>query len=656
MNLKTCLIYLFYFHIALCYGQLSPRTANYDMQVSLDTIEKKVTGSQILIWNNPSTDTIYELQYHLYYNAFKNNASTFMQGRDKFGLLSDDENACNWGWTDVQKITDQYGNDLTPTMHYIQPDDDNTNDQTVLSVPLKQPVLPNGSIKINLDWISKVPKIMPRTGYNMEYYFMVQWFPKVGVYEPAGMRYAQKGQWNCHQYHSSGEYYSDFGVYNIDITVPKGFMVGASCVMKEEKIKDDTKTYSFLAEDVIDFAWSTSPHFVKQEMDWKGVNIQFLSYPDRTHFAERYFSVMEKTLNFFEEHFEKYPYPSLTIIDPPYHGIFSSAMEYPMLFSAVSNCLLPKGVRSSEIIAIHEFTHQYFMQMVASHEQEEAWMDEGITNYYEARLMDLFYGEKTSTVDFMGIRVGNMESNRVDYFKMDNPSIAPNATNSWDFPGNSYHTIQYNKATLWLRTLQGLVGLETFDEVMKTYFLRWKFKHPSAKSFTDVVNEIVKKNHGDQFGENMDWFFDQVLYGTSICDYGINSIGSSRVYSPMGYVENFDDCIPRKDIKKDSLYKSYFSINRLGTMVMPLEILVQFEDGTSLIQKWNGVEGRKEFSYLKPSKIECVEIDPERKIYLDKDFINNSLTLKSQDNVKKKYWTQFVNWVQNTMLSLSVLI
>lgn len=659
MKLKSGFIFLFAFCWNICFAQdsyLSPRIANYDMQVKLDVLEKKVTGHQTLLWNNPSADTIYELQYHLYYNAFKSSASTFMKGRDKFGILPESDDGCPWGWTDVQKIVDQYGNDLTGGMSYIQPDDGNRNDQTVLLVPLKVPVPPHGSIEIQLDWLSKVPNIMPRTGYNMEYYFMAQWFPKVGVYEPAGVRYAEQGQWNCHQYHSSGEYYSDFGVYKVDISVPKEYVVGASGIQTDEKINGDTKTYSFLAEDVIDFAWSASPHFVTQEMDWKGVSIKFLCYPDRTHFTNRYFSIMEKTMDFFEEKFEKYPYPSLTIIDPPYHGIFSSAMEYPMLFSAVSNCLLPTGVRSSEIIAIHEFTHQYFMQMVASHEQEEAWMDEGITNYYEARLMDLFYGEKTSTVDFMGIRVGNMESNRVDYFKLDNPSIAPNATNSWEFPGNSYHTIQYNKSALWLRTLQGLVGLETFDEIMKTYFLRWKFKHPSAKSFTDVVNEIVKKNHGDEFGDNMDWFFDQVLYGTSICDYGINSIGSNRVYSPMGYVDNFDNCIARGDTQKDSLYDSHFSVNRLGTMVMPLEILVQFEDGSSLIQKWNGVEARKEFHYLKTSRIECVEIDPERKIYIDKDFINNSITLKSQENAKRKYWTQFVNWVQNAMLSLSALI
>jgi len=156
-------------------------------------------------------------------------------------------------------------------------------------------------------------------------------------------------------------------------------------------------------EDVIDFAWGTSPHFVENKMDWKGVEIRLLTYPEHEHFKERYFYILPQALDFFEEHFEKYPYPSLTILAPPFHGLYTGGMEYPTLFTTLNSCLLPTGVRSTEILTVHEFVHQYFQQIVATNEMEEAWMDEGITNFYEGVIMDKIYGEKNSTIDFMGI-------------------------------------------------------------------------------------------------------------------------------------------------------------------------------------------------------------------------------------------------------------
>jgi len=157
---------------------------------------------------------------------------------------------CGWGWVDVTAVKDEYGNDLSPGMRYIQPDDDNTEDQTVLSIPLVQPVLPYDSIRIEMDWESKIPKTMARTGYNKEYFFMAQWFPKVGVYEPAGMRFAKKGQWNCHQYHSDGEYYANFGTYTVSITLPEHYKVGASGVLIKETKDGAHKTLTFRVEDV----------------------------------------------------------------------------------------------------------------------------------------------------------------------------------------------------------------------------------------------------------------------------------------------------------------------------------------------------------------------------------------------------------------------
>ena len=635
---------------------LSPRTANYDIQVRLDTAEKKIHGHQELLWNNPSADTVRELQYHLYLNAFRNTESTFMREAGGFGFMIDamKEN-CGWSWVEVESIRDEYGNDLSQQMEFIAPDDGNVDDQTVLRVPLSRPVMPGGSIKVELEWVAKIPRAAVRTGYNRDYYFMAQWFPKVGVYEPAGMRFAEKGQWNCHQYHAEGEYYSDFGVYQVDITAPEGFTVGASGVLKGSKEQNGEKTWSFRAEDVIDFTWAASPFFREIKETYNDIQLHLLAYPYHEHLAERYFKAIQFAIDFCEARFGKYPYPGLTVIDPPFHGMFSSAMEYPTLISTANLCFLPEGVKTSELLLVHEFVHQYFMQMVASNEQEEPWLDEGITNYYEARIMDELFGRQSSTVDWMGFRFGNMESNRVDFLGMDNPKISDNTPFSWQFPEGSGHPISYNKTTLWLRTLEGLVGTETLDEIMRAYFQRWRFRHPCRTDFITVANEVVHRKYGGRFGENLDWFFDQVLYGTDLCDYALSSISNTPIRPPAGFLEGTEDCV-RPEAESAIVYRSKAVVYRLEGLYFPIEVQVTFEDGKTITEHWDGRERSKEFTYEGPVKVIAAEIDPERKIYLDKNFINNSLSLQPQKTGKRKFFVQFLLWMQNAMQSLSMLV
>ena len=637
---------------------LSPRTANYDIQVKLDVPNKKLIASTQLLWQNPSTDTIRELQFHLYLNAFKNSESTFMTGSGRIpdffkkNLLEN----CGWSWVDIKSMKDEHGNDLTAAMSYIHPDDDNEADQTVMKVNLAQPVLPNQSIRIDFDWETKIPHAVIRTGYNKDFYFFAQWFPKVGVYETAGTRFATTGQWNCHQYHRNGEYYSDFGVYNVDINVPKDFIVGASgeCIRKEEK--GDRQIWSFQLDDVIDFTWTASPHYELTESEWNGIKLRMISYPEHQHFADRQFTAIKNALDFFTKNIGEYPYKGLTIIHPPIHGLFTGGMEYPTLITSMGLCFIPVGIRTTETLAIHEFTHQYFMQMVATHEQEEPWMDEGITTYYETRILDTYYGEKTSTINRLGIKVGSVEYNRAEFFAYHNIKIAPDTFKSRDYVHGGYSRIAYNKTAIWLKTLEGIVGLKTFDEIMKTYFQTWKFKHPCRNDFIDVVNQVVSKNHLNKFGENMDWFFQQVLYGTEECDYKVASIANYKVFSKAGFFENTEDCITRDENNFGGIYRSKVILNRLGEMKLPQDVLVRFENGNEVLETWDGLARSTEFVYTGDSKIVSAEIDPERKIWIDKNFLNNSLTLKPKKTGIRKYLSQFLIWVQNAMQSLSVFI
>ena len=233
--------------------------ANYKMDIVLDDEDKTINGTTVLTWKNISDQPISTLQLHLYYNAFKNNQSTFFtESSGRLGFL-EDEDSCNWGWSEILSFSDDKGSELSKS--YIQPDDDNALDQSVLEVQLDEAVLPGESQKFTFEWKAQIPKIMPRTGYNKDYIFMAQWFPKVGVLEPLGMRGREETGWNCHQYHSSGEYYSDFGDYEVKIDLPSKYIFGSTGVLQNKNAEGDRTIWHVKAENVIDFTWTASPHF-----------------------------------------------------------------------------------------------------------------------------------------------------------------------------------------------------------------------------------------------------------------------------------------------------------------------------------------------------------------------------------------------------------
>jgi len=641
-----------------CNEALSPRIANYIMHISLDNDKKMLDGATTLNWKNPSpTDTVRTLQFHLYYNAFRNTESTFNKeradGNSFMGRI--DVKSDPWGWSEIMEMQDEAGNDLSANMKYIQPDDDNIGDRTVLEVALTKPVLPNQSTTVNFKWKAKIPNKAARTGHHKDFYFFAQWFPKVGVYEPAGMRYAEKGAWNCHQYHSSGEYYSDFGVYDVYLKVSENFVIGSSGELKS-KVKDgEFNVWNFYVEDVIDFAWATSAQFKIAERKWKDVDIKLLYYPGKEAFVERYFTNITNAFSYMDEYVGAYPYPTFTIIDAPIYGIFSGAMEYPTLMTCISASFLPKGLKFTEALTAHEFIHQYFMQMVATHEVEEPWMDEGFTTYYEMRVMDEFEGKNTSAVDFLGVKMGSSEFNRAEYLSEDNPKIAEGNRRSWHYEHGGYGTIAYNKTGMWLKTLEGLIGTDVMDEVMQTYFERWKFKHPKGQDFIDVVNEIVPQFHQEKYGDDMNWFFEQVLYSSDVCDYKVASISVNEIVPKAGvYDINKSAIIPEEEDEK--VFVSKVVINRTEGLKLPVEIEVFFDDDSSTLEFWDGKDRSVDFKYTGTKKVVAANIDPERKIDLDINFLNNSHSIEHQHIGVRKYVAQFISLLQQVMQVITVFI
>ena len=608
---------------------LSPRIANYIIKGELDHIKHQLRGTEEILWINTSPDTIQEVRLYMYINAFKDLNSTFLKdlNGNVFGQDLTSWSDDRFGWLNLDKIIDEQGNDLTEMQRYIQPDDQNAQDQSVVQIPLIQPLLPGDSLILDIEFSEQLPRIIVRTGWAPNDYFaFLHWFPQMGVYEPDD---DGNWGWNCHQFFRGTEFYSDFGNYDVEIIMDKKFVVGSSgCIMNETDLNNGKKKVQMRGEDIIDFAWIAYPEFLEYVDNWKETTIRLLISPPHRHLAPRFILAVKQVLDYMSERIGEYPYSMITIVDPPIQGLNSGFMEYPTLITVGAFHVFPKSIRSLESLAMHEFLHQYFMGMVASNEKEEAWLDEGFVTYFEDRILDDLYGEEDSYIDLAGYRTGNAEFSRQEYVSLPNPNEFPLATPGWDIT-DARKGIIYSKTSLMLKTLEGIIGRETMDVLLKTYFDRWKFRHPRGKDFIAVANEVIVEKLGPTYHDILKSFFDQLIYQATSCDFRVVEIDASA---------------------------NSFTVIREGELALPVQVKVVFENGEEEFIHWDSTLQKKlTQSFPSDRMIQSIYVDPEGKIPLDLNVNNNSLTLKKDRWVKRKYFAKILFWVQNSLQTLSML-
>jgi hypothetical protein len=187
----------------------------------------------------------------------------------------------------------------------------------------------------------------------------------------------------------------------------------------------------------------------------------------------------------------------------------------------------------------------------------------------------------------------------------------------------------YQKTATWLHTLTGIVGEETMNNIFREYYRRWAFKHPSGRDFVNVVNEVVKREHGVRFGNDMNWFFDQTLYGSAICDYKVSGISNRKYRKPEGRIDSADTLAARRTAA-DSLFTATAQLERVGDMMLPVDVLIHFNNGDEIVESWDGKARYKDFTYKGKREIEWVKIDPLFKIRMDVNYVNNSMTEEPQ--------------------------
>lgn len=550
---------------------------------------------------------------YMYMNAFKDLKSTYLGGGDSniFGqdLLS--RKAEDWGYITIEQIHDQQGNGLD--QEYIQPNDHNPHDQSVVRIDLIEPILPGETKEYSLKFEVKLPKTIVRSGFGKDDFFLfVHWFPQLGVYEKN-----KDGNWgwNCHQFIRGTEFFADFGDYNVEINASDHLVIGGSGCRISESKRDGRQIVQFQAHDVIDFGWVAYSRYEMFTSSFMGVDIEILMPPEHCQFADRYLKAVQHGLEYLSENVGKYPYPKITLVDPPVHTLNSGFMEYPMMITCATFYGIPKSVRSVESLVIHEFTHMYFMATLASNEKEEAWLDEGFVTYYEDRILDHYYGDKGSLFNVLGFRSGNAENSRLEYTGLPDPSVGAIARPGWEFRG-SYKGLIYAKTATMLKTLENIISRPVMDELIKTYYEAFKFKHPKEADFRRIVNQVLSKHEID-LPFDVSEYLDQCLHGTEVCDFELAAIGEESI-----------------EVKQN------------GGLVIPVEIEVTFENGQKQTVIWDGKGDEKVFHFTNESSIISAHIDPKQKVYLDINFTNNSLTKDPNKKPILKYAGKSQNWMQ----------
>ncbi|HKB11918.1 MAG TPA: M1 family metallopeptidase [Vicinamibacterales bacterium] len=621
----------------------SPRNANYTIAARLDPATRTITATETIVWRNITAHPAPTLQFHLYWNAWKNAKSTYMREQALARLGSEAARAADeWARMEVSSVR-VGGVDRAASRRFVAPDDDNANDETVMEVPLTEPVAPGGTATIDVAWTAHVPRTFARTGAVGHFFFIAQWFPKLGVLQDAG--------WNCHQFHFGTEFFSDYGVYDVSLTVPTGWPVGATGIERESRNEGPQTVHRFYQEDVHDFVWTTSPDYVVRTARFEHatlppVEMRLLLQPEHERQAERHFDATRTALKYYGEWFGPYPYGHITIVDPAFQS-GAGGMEYPTLFTAGTRWLAPAQVTTPEGVTVHEAGHQFWYGIVGTNEFEDAWMDEGFNTFSTARAIEQQYPLNFLALRYFGGFVPwvfreiplsrETEGNRLAGYRRDARSDAQSTPTFRYFPASG-GSITYNKTALWLNTLERLAGWPALQRTLTTYFAHWQFRHPKPDDFFAVAKEVIPQAGTEATPLDLDDFFNEVYRSSNVFDYSIDDLAS---------------------VAESGRFHTTVVVRRRGEARWRNPVVVtKFRNGAVVVESgaWDPDARWKAYVYDMPAQAISAQVDPQRVLLLDVNYTNNSRTLEPRGGAAATKWsTQWIVWLQDCLLSWATL-
>jgi len=541
--MRFLLIPLFLFFTSFIFAQKETpyfqQEVNYEIHVELDDFLNQINATETIQYTNNSIDTLNFIYFHLWPNAYKNYNTAL--GKQK---LEDNDLVLYHAPDSILGFIDSLDFKVNGTPAKWELDKEN---EDICIIYLSQPLLSGATITISTPFTVKLPKgIISRLGHMGQSYQITQWYPKPAVYDREG--------WHPMPYLDQGEFYSEFGTFDVFITLPKNYVVGATgdLVNGEKEIEwlsqkakktleiiddiddydmtfpkssDTTKTLHYHQEKVHDFAWFADKryHVLKGEVELphskKKVTTWTMFTNNEAYLWKKSIEYMNDAIYYYSLWNGDYPYQQATAVD----GALSAGggMEYPNV-TIIGESGTDFGL---ETVIMHEVGHNWFYGILGSNERDHAWMDEGLNSMNENRYIETKYPSRLLMGD--SAKIANTPLKIFDITQYKHKATYElayliNARRNLDqaieteaaaYTSLNYGGIVYSKTALVFDYLMAYLGEKKYDQCMQRYFDKWKFKHPQPNDLRKIFEEETQ--------EDLSWFFDDMINTTKKIDYKI---------------------------------------------------------------------------------------------------------------------------------------
>jgi hypothetical protein len=488
---------------------------SYKIDVVLNDKAKTLTANETIVYKNNAPQTLDFIWFHIWPNAYANqNTALFKQINND---PSRKEKLKNVVYGNITGLAFKVDGKLAKVEAHSNP-----TYTDIVKVMLPTPLASGASCTITTPFVTKLPSYFSRSGFADGEFMACQWYPKPAVYDING--------WNEFPYLDMGEFYSEYANFDVNITVPKDYVVSATGVLntKEEaeaykKIgtantqnrgsfikytpttKTPTKTLQFKAENVPDFAFFADKKYVIQYKkltlpSGKSVDAFAYFYPKKKSVWTNSIDYVVNATEKYSEYIGDYIYPTVQAVEGPKNNA-SGGMEYPMVTLITSPDANPASL---DAVIAHEVGHNWFMSIFGSNERVHGWMDEGLNTYFQL----LYEGEKYKDISMFGGQIpAEIKKLPVDEFMAiiyrvlgDTDMKLPIETHSADFKNSDdYGMTIYMKTAVWMNLVENEIGKDNIRKGFKLYYDKWKLKHPQPADFKACMEEAAGRNLDELF-------------------------------------------------------------------------------------------------------------------------------------------------------------
>ncbi|HEY5952458.1 MAG TPA: M1 family metallopeptidase, partial [Kofleriaceae bacterium] len=531
----------------------------------------------------------------------------------------------------------------------------NLPDETVVELPLAEPIQPGSTVEIAMKFTEQLPEVFARTGYKGDFHLVGQWFPKIGVRvaDPSGER------WECQPLHLNTEFFADFGNYDVTLTVPSTHVVAATGVLVSAvETAGQLRTYTYHAEDVHDFVWMADPYMVvdkttgrtpfigQAKVEDGTVEVRVYARQEQEAFARRHLQAAIGAIERFSADFVPYPWPIMTIIDPPVDAAAGAGgMEYPTLVTTAGDSVFARpGVRVPEYVTVHEVGHNWFQGILASNEPVEAWLDEGVNEWADFHVMQDLYGPRGNFVDW-----GHWQADtgwvRQAIGGDFNDLPSPIATAAYAFVDNdAYGKNTYMGTASVLTTLERLVGSAKFLAAMKVYAKEFAFKHPTGRDLYAVLER--------ELGMDLSWYFGPTFQQVGGHRVSVRTAECDTAHQPRGVIGEGPGrkTVTETEAPDSGTFLCEVVLQNTGIVHVPIDVEFKFADGTTQRETWDdrGNGNWKRWTIERSSKLVEVRVDPDRKVMLGNP-VEYQHRLDGDGSASLRAAARIASWTQTLM-------